>query len=153
MAAKLHLPTIIFAPRFFPPAAPVLAVVLAAVLCCFHQSLNFSRRRLVAVLGLLCGFCVALCSRFPAWPAWTNLPVLPCLSFLLQVHGVDPHREGGQGNKCLVCFFILVYKAKTALTSFLLKVAMKRFVSRDVAKFAVPVRTLGCLLLRQNLRL
>eukprot|EP01052_Picozoa_sp_SAG31_P016424 SAG31_NODE_1089_length_9972_cov_4.602856_5_plen_58_part_00 len=39
----------------------------------------------------------------------------------------------------MACAFIVVYKAKTALTSFILKVAMKRFTSRDIAKYAVPV--------------
>jgi Ca2+-binding EF-hand superfamily protein len=54
------------------------------------------------------------------------------------VHGVDPLKDSRQQSKFLVVFFLVLYKAKIALTSFLLKVALKRLVSRDAAKYAVP---------------
>lgn len=54
------------------------------------------------------------------------------------VHGVDPLKDSRQHGKCLVILFVVLYKAKIALTSFLLKIALKRLVSRDAAKYAVP---------------
>lgn len=54
------------------------------------------------------------------------------------VHGVDPLKDTKEQGKCLVIVFVVLYKAKIALTSFLLKVALKRLVSRDAAKYAVP---------------
>ena len=54
------------------------------------------------------------------------------------VHGVDPLKDSREQGKCLVILFLVLYKAKIALTSFLLKVALKRLVSRDAAKYAVP---------------
>ena len=54
------------------------------------------------------------------------------------VHGVDPLKDSKQQGKFVVLFFLVLYKAKIALTSFLLKVALKRLVSRDAAKYAVP---------------
>ena len=52
------------------------------------------------------------------------------------VYGVDPLREQAKQNKWMVLVWVLVYKAKIALTSFALKIALKRLVSRDVAKYA-----------------
>lgn len=54
------------------------------------------------------------------------------------VHGVDPLKHSKQQGKFVVLFFLVLYKAKIALTSFLLKIALKRLVSRDAAKYAVP---------------
>ena len=54
------------------------------------------------------------------------------------LHGVDPVKESAKRAKWLALLFVVLYKAKIALTSFAMKVALKRIVSRDVAKYAVP---------------
>ena len=52
------------------------------------------------------------------------------------IHGVDPLKESNKNqSKCITLFFLLLYKAKIALTSFMLKIALKRLVSRDAAKY------------------
>ena len=54
------------------------------------------------------------------------------------LHGVNPLSEPRSENACLMAVFMVLYKAKIALTGFLMKVALKRFASRDLVKFGAP---------------
>jgi len=54
------------------------------------------------------------------------------------LYGVDPLKELKGANKILFIFLVLMYKAKVAITGFLLKIALKRFLTRGAAKFALP---------------
>ena len=56
-----------------------------------------------------------------------------------------------QQSKFIVVFFLVLYKAKIALTSFVLKIALKRLVSRDVAKYAVPYMAVPATMLWNSL--
>jgi Ca2+-binding EF-hand superfamily protein len=67
------------------------------------------------------------------------------------VHGVDPLKDSGEQGRCLVVFFLVLYKAKIALTSFVLKIALKRLVSRDAAKYAVPYMAVPATMLWNSL--
>eukprot|EP01052_Picozoa_sp_SAG31_P000915 SAG31_NODE_29_length_32663_cov_14.779695_2_plen_725_part_00 len=52
--------------------------------------------------------------------------------------GVDPLREQNTRNDIVAVLFALVYVAKIALSGFVIKVLMKRLMTRGGAKFALP---------------
>jgi|EP01046_Picozoa_sp_COSAG06_P029028 hypothetical protein len=65
------------------------------------------------------------------------------------VHGVDPLKDSVEQGKCMVVFFLVLYKAKIALTSFVLKVRIPvvaplwLFSSRRGVDFALPRQALA----------
>jgi hypothetical protein len=67
------------------------------------------------------------------------------------MHGVDPLRENPTDNKWLLMVLMAVYKGKTALTGFLLKVGLKRFASRDVIKYGAPYMAIPATMLWNSL--
>ena len=58
------------------------------------------------------------------------------------VHGVDPSKESVKRAEFMMVLFVLLYKAKIALTGFALRILVRRMMSRDAAKFAGAWATL-----------